>query len=124
MRTKYKLIFLMAISLQFIACEKHDMMDDDVIVGQMAPQVYWEPASSTIKAGENVPFNVQYYTTSTEDIDHLEVWYNIVEDESKAIRKSHENPYIKKLYEEYFKEPMSHQAHDLLHTKYFKKHKI
>ena len=46
------------------------------------------------------------------------------EDESKAIRKSHENPYIKKLYNEYFKEPMSHQAHELLHTKYFKKHKI
>ena len=47
-----------------------------------------------------------------------------IEDESKAIRKSHENPYIKKLYNEYFKEPMSHQAHELLHTKYFKKHKI
>ena len=52
---------MMAISLLFIACEKHDMMDNDVIVGQMAPQVYWEPASSTVKAGENVPFMVQYW---------------------------------------------------------------
>ena len=46
------------------------------------------------------------------------------EDVSKTIRKSHENPYIKKLYEEYLDKPMSHEAHELLHTKYFKKHKI
>ncbi len=46
------------------------------------------------------------------------------EDVSKTIRKSHENPYIKKLYEEYLGEPMSHKAHELLHTKYFKKSKI
>ena len=46
------------------------------------------------------------------------------EDVSKAVRKSHENPYIKKLYAEYLDKPMSHEAHELLHTKYFKKHKI
>jgi len=41
------------------------------------------------------------------------------EDEKKAIRKSHENPYIKKLYEDYLGEPMSEKAHALLHTRYF-----
>lgn len=41
------------------------------------------------------------------------------EDGNKTIRKSHENPYIKKLYEEYLGAPMSHKAHELLHTKYF-----
>ena len=46
------------------------------------------------------------------------------EDASKTIRKSHENPYIKKLYDEHLDKPMSHEAHELLHTKYFKKHKI
>ena len=46
------------------------------------------------------------------------------EDTSKAVRKSHENPYIKKLYAEHLDKPMSHEAHELLHTKYFKKHKI
>ena len=46
------------------------------------------------------------------------------EDASKTIRKSHENPYIKKLYDEHLDKPMSHKAHELLHTKYFKKHKI
>ena len=42
-----------------------------------------------------------------------------IEDAGKAIRKSHENPSIVKLYDEYLGEPMSHLAHDLLHTHYF-----
>ena len=42
-------------------------------------------------------------------------------DEAKAIRKSHENPAIKKLYEEYLGEPGSHKAHEYLHTTYVKR---
>lgn len=45
------------------------------------------------------------------------------EDEDKTIRKSHDNPYIKKLYEEFLGEPMSEKAHELLHTHYFDKRK-
>ena len=41
------------------------------------------------------------------------------EDSGKSIRKSHLNPHIKKLYEEFLGSPMSHKAHELLHTKYF-----
>ncbi len=41
------------------------------------------------------------------------------EDSNKAIRKSHKNPYIIKLYEEFLGEPMSEKAHHLLHTAYF-----
>ena len=41
------------------------------------------------------------------------------EDSNKTIRKSHENPYIKKLYDEYLGKPLGHKAHELLHTKYF-----
>ena len=33
-------------------------------------------------------------------------------------RKSHENPIIKKVYEEFLGEPNSHKAHELLHTHY------
>jgi NADH-quinone oxidoreductase subunit G len=40
------------------------------------------------------------------------------EDYGKAIRKSHENPYIRKLYEEFLGEPGSEKAHALLHTHY------
>jgi NADP-reducing hydrogenase subunit HndD len=39
-------------------------------------------------------------------------------DEAKAVRKSHDNPYLKKLYEEYLGEPGSEKAHHLLHTTY------
>ncbi|MBN2713263.1 MAG: iron hydrogenase small subunit, partial [Planctomycetes bacterium] len=39
-------------------------------------------------------------------------------DTSMKIRKSHENPSIKKLYEEFLGEPGSHLAHKLLHTHY------
>lgn len=41
------------------------------------------------------------------------------EDKNKAIRKSHENPYIQKLYSEFLGKPMSEKAHQLLHTAYF-----
>ncbi|MBN2172644.1 MAG: iron hydrogenase small subunit [Bacteroidales bacterium] len=42
-----------------------------------------------------------------------------LEDKNKTLRKSHENPYIKKLYEEFLGNPMSEKAHHLLHTEYF-----
>ena len=42
--------------------------------------------------------------------------YNI--DSLKELRKSHQNPYITKVYEEYLGEPGSHKAHQLLHTEY------
>ena len=40
------------------------------------------------------------------------------EDEAMAIRKSHKNPAIQKLYAEFLGEPNSHIAHELLHTTY------
>lgn len=44
------------------------------------------------------------------------------EDEGKALRKSHENPFIISLYEEYLGKPLGEKAHRLLHTHYFDKH--
>lgn len=43
------------------------------------------------------------------------------EDKSLPIRKSHENPKIKMLYDEYFEKPGSHKSHKLLHTHYQKR---
>ena len=43
------------------------------------------------------------------------------EDEAKTIRKSHENPDIIKVYEDFLGKPGSHKAHDLLHTTYVKR---
>ena len=42
-------------------------------------------------------------------------------DAAKTIRKSHENPAIQQLYKEYFGEPGSHKAHEVLHTTYVKR---
>ena len=40
------------------------------------------------------------------------------EDKKLPIRKSHENIYVQKLYEEYLGEPLSEKSHRLLHTTY------
>ena len=40
------------------------------------------------------------------------------EDQAKTLRKSHLNPEIKKIYDEFLGRPNSHKAHKLLHTKY------
>ncbi|KAF0196732.1 MAG: hypothetical protein FD166_2334 [Bacteroidetes bacterium] len=45
------------------------------------------------------------------------------EDAGKTIRKSHENPYIIKLYDEFLGKPLSEKSHHLLHTHYFDKSK-
>lgn len=44
-------------------------------------------------------------------------------DEKSTIRKSHENPIIKKIYEEYLEKPGSYRAEKLLHTYYRPKEK-
>ncbi len=46
-----------------------------------------------------------------------------VEDEKCAIRKSHENPEVKTLYDEFLHEPLGHKSHELLHTHYQAKNK-
>lgn len=46
------------------------------------------------------------------------------EDESKPLRKSHENPYIQQLYKEYLGEPCGPRAHKLLHTHYFDRKEV
>ncbi|MFP4697658.1 MAG: iron hydrogenase small subunit, partial [Eubacteriales bacterium] len=45
------------------------------------------------------------------------------EDEGKELRKSHDNPFINVLYDEYLKEPLGVKSHKLLHTTYIKRGK-
>ena len=47
------------------------------------------------------------------------VLYNI--DKENANRKSHDNTAVKRVYEEFFGEPGSHKAHEILHTSYVKR---
>ncbi|MFA9377882.1 MAG: NADH-dependent [FeFe] hydrogenase, group A6 [Lachnotalea sp.] len=55
------------------------------------------------------------------DYDILKKRANAIyeEDRNKPIRKSHENPAIIKLYDEFLEKPNSDIAHKLLHTQYF-----
>ena len=46
------------------------------------------------------------------------------EDKSLPIRKSHKNPYIIKIYEEFLGEPNGSLSHKLLHTHYIKREKF
>ncbi|MDE7400174.1 MAG: [FeFe] hydrogenase, group A [Oscillospiraceae bacterium] len=48
--------------------------------------------------------------------DRAKVLYGI--DESKTLRRSHENPDVQALYKEFLGEPNSHKAHEILHTSY------
>lgn len=47
----------------------------------------------------------------------IEALYTV--DRGQAVRKSHENPSVQRLYDEYLDEPGSDKAHELLHTVYF-----
>ncbi len=60
---------------------------------------------------------------ATIDIRKLraECLYGI--DEKSVVRKSHENPVVKKIYEEFLEKPGSHKAHELLHTSYVEREK-
>jgi len=40
-------------------------------------------------------------------------------DDKMTIRKSHENPAVKKLYDEFLEEPLSERSHRFLHTHYY-----
>lgn len=40
------------------------------------------------------------------------------DDAKNTVRKSHENPMIKRIYSEYLEKPGSHKAHKILHTSY------
>ncbi len=54
-------------------------------------------------------------------IERIDAIY--LEDEAMPIRKSHENPEVKTIYEEFLHEPLGHKSHELLHTHYHDKHK-
>lgn len=46
------------------------------------------------------------------------------QDAASTLRKSHESPVVKTLYQEYFGEPGSHKAHKVLHTSYVERSKF
>lgn len=60
--------------------------------------------------GQPIPTNLEIRKKRAEAI--------YAEDENLPIRKSHENPEILQIYQEFLGEPLSHTSHELLHTHY------
>ena len=77
-------------------------------------------AVSTAAASPSQPASVRNFT----DLKALRAAALYGEDDAKAIRKSHENPLLKKVYAEYLGEPGGHKAHHILHTSYVAREKL
>lgn len=58
------------------------------------------------------------FTRNNVDIKATRAATIYATDKSMELRKSHENPAVKEIYDTYFGEPNSHKAHEVLHTKY------
>lgn len=65
--------------------------------------------------GQPIPTNMEIRKKRAEAI--------YAEDANLPRRKSHENPDVIKIYEEFLGAPNSHKAHDLLHTHYVKRNR-
>jgi NADH-quinone oxidoreductase subunit G/[NiFe] hydrogenase diaphorase moiety small subunit/NADP-reducing hydrogenase subunit HndD len=63
--------------------------------------------------GQPIPTNEEIRKKRTDAI--------YAEDMSMKLRKSHENPEIIKIYDEFLKEPLGEVSHHLLHTTYKKR---
>ena len=89
MKTIFKTLALGLILMTAVACEKHDLFDENTITGAVGPEAKWDIASSMIKAGESMEFTGQYYSTVADNyIDHSEVWYELFEKEDKLVTAS------------------------------------
>lgn len=84
MKIKLNILALGLLILGLASCEKHDFFDDNTITGAVGPETYWVINSSMVKAGSNMGFTGQYYS-SVKTIDHSEVWYDLWEKEDKMV---------------------------------------
>jgi len=61
-----------------------------------------------------------YGTNTSVRQKRIDALYEV--DGMMAIRKSHENPSITKIYEEFLVKPLGEKSHHLLHTHYHPRH--
>jgi iron only hydrogenase large subunit-like protein len=55
---------------------------------------------------------------TTDEVRKARIQAIYEEDEHRPLRKSHENPAITQIYEEFLEKPLGHKSHELLHTHY------
>lgn len=74
----YKITILVGLSLFITSCSINDPVNDLGSIGKETPSVYWEQVSSSVVAGEDAKFELQYFPMNKEaSIRDLQVWYNI-----------------------------------------------
>ncbi|MEG0777949.1 MAG: NADH-dependent [FeFe] hydrogenase, group A6 [Oscillospiraceae bacterium] len=61
------------------------------------------------------------YIHNTRDVRSIRASALYNEDKNMTLRKSHENPVVKDIYDNYLTKPGSHRAHEILHTTYVKR---
>ncbi|MDO5111638.1 MAG: NADH-dependent [FeFe] hydrogenase, group A6 [Clostridia bacterium] len=61
------------------------------------------------------------YVYNTKDVRAIRASALYNEDQKMTLRKSHENPVVKEIYDSYLEKPGSHKAHEILHTTYVKR---
>jgi len=62
------------------------------------------------------------FTTDEVRLARIQAIYR--EDEGKALRASHYNPEVKRIYEEFLKNPLGEKSHHLLHTRYTARQRV
>ena len=87
MKTIFKTLALGLLLMTVASCEKHDFFDENTITGAVGPEAYWEIESSAVKAGGEMGFTAQYYS-SVSKIDHSEVWYSLDKTIAKTVNCS------------------------------------
>jgi len=60
----------------------------------------------------------------TDDVRKARISAIYREDEGKSLRKSHDNPAVKQLYEEFLGHPLGEKSHHLLHTRYTPRERV
>ena len=61
---------------------------------------------------------------TTDEVRQARIAAIYKEDEGKQIRKSHNNPEVQAIYEQYLKKPLGEKSHHLLHTKYVARERV
>jgi iron only hydrogenase large subunit-like protein len=61
---------------------------------------------------------------TTDEVRMARIQAIYKEDEGKPIRKSHANPEVAAIYEQYLKKPLGEKSHHLLHTRYTARERV
>jgi iron-only hydrogenase group A len=92
---------------------------DEIAAGK-SPYAFIEimscPGGCLGGGGQPIPTNIETRTARAASI--------YAEDKGLPLRKSHDNPEVKALYEKFLGSPLGHLSHELLHTKYVKRSDI